>query len=305
MGQIDNAIEGGFVVGNNSNASGITFTSNYETVVCKAEGSSLVLTGDQCRIYNDMPLPTNSYGKSETDNNIYNYRSDWTEEGKFLPTSNNKLITTGYKSEIFSGINYEDPRIASRFYVLGDESELVTATEYFNVDAPPVGSNEHTYEFSIYAVIDGVGSKVTKQEGEHKSTASRIVSVGEENEIDNPGKDSVLAIFGDGSTVINDEINTAKYIFSGSKQGTVKSFTEEMNTPILIANKAKSIEVSGEALILATESPERFTVGKNSVVAVGWKDGIRQRVAVFYEGQDIDAGKFYRVDENGKAVEVK
>lgn len=300
MGAILGPLEGGYAVTGNSNANATVFTSHSETSVCKAEGSVIIHTGMCSKIYNDVPLQTNMNGEV-----AYNYATDWDEDGRFTPAGENTLITTGFDNRIITGIcNQYD---SARFLVIGDESSLEMTSEYCFLDENPVGTSDHEYKFPIHAVIDGYKSSAVNAYNDERviPTGSVLVSLGKENELQNPGVDSVLASFGDNSRIESDDDKTVEYIFSGGEGSVIDSLNEESLTTLFIAKKAKSVEVSGEVVLMSKQSPEYFSVGKGSVVAIGWHDGSRNRISVFYEDKDIQAGKKYRVDENGQAVEVK
>ncbi|WP_195433099.1 hypothetical protein [Morganella morganii] len=297
MSALASQIEGAYVVGGCGQSRGIMLASDAETSVCKANNTTLVHTGYNSLIYNDFPLTTASYSGQLSD-----YGPDWDTDGKFLPANSNVLITTGTGGSIITGVNDSD--LPTRFFSLGDKSIMQLSDTYSFLDQNPAGTSDHIYRFPVKAVIDGYCSVMESGYGGDSRVIpsnSVLISLGEKNELNNAGVDSIVASFGDNSAIRCNSYATSEYIFAGGKNTVVKA--DEDDSVVFVAQKARSIDISGEAVLMAKETPEYFCVGENSAIAIGWHDGIRERIAVFYEGENgVKAGVKYTMDSNGQLI---
>lgn len=65
------------------------------------------------------------------------------------------------------------------------------------------------------------------------------------------------------------------------------------------------ITVGEKTVGYCAEQPEYIEFLKGGAVAIGWNDGIRQRISVFYEGENgIEAGVKYSMNAQGLPVKI-
>ncbi|MCT6515867.1 hypothetical protein GY03_01005 [Proteus vulgaris] len=308
MGQLG-VVEGGVVIGGEYSGGAFSFEQNNLSVCAKTSEVSYLHSGDYALLMSDFPL--NGY-QSWPDHPM-DFNNDYPNE-PFNAMGGNTFITTGKGADIRSFVSDDE-----RFFGLGDENtvDIGLGTEIILFDESK-GRKDSTaeYEFGVTAVIDGARSQIRNNlidDSRVKVKDSILVSLGEENGIQTVGKNCGLVSLGERSNIqLNDSYRkefpeSVKYLFSAGMNSHIYGYEQEQSLPsipIFVAQKAGEINTNSEVTLFAEQSPESFRVGKNSVVAIGWHDGFRQRIAVFYEGEDIEADKYYRVNENGQAVEV-
>ncbi|WP_323115952.1 YdhT family protein [Klebsiella variicola] len=307
MGQLG-VVEGGIVIGGEHGGGAFSFEEAGLSVCGKSSYVSYLHSGERALLISDFPL--NGY-QSWPDYPM-DFNNDYPNEA-FNSVGYNTFITTGEGSEIRSFVSEGD-----RFFGLGESNHVRVGLGTFVLFDESKGRKDSTaeYEFGVTAVIDGNRSRISNELIDDKRVKvkdSILVSLGEQNSIQTVGENCGLVSLGMGSDItLNDSYRkesseSVKYLFSAGMNSDISGYEQEQilpSMPIFVAQKARKVDTNSEVALFAEQSPESFRVGKNSVVAIGWHDGSRQRISVFYEGEDIQAGKCYRINDTGQAVEV-
>lgn len=232
--------------------------------------SPLIVTGERSRIFVDTPM--NSPGERL----IGGFSDGWDSNGEtYYPLENITVVGVGDKTTI-------QATAKSTTATFGYDSNIIIGYDSFLLDEesefidPRNLPNTECFGLSV-----GPNSNIKV---EPTVADSVLISHGENSSIDDEGMNNICIGTGDDADI---------YLSNKKSKSTV------------FATKGTShINSECETILFAKTSPRDFRVGKNSVVAIAWNDGTRERISVFYEGEgDLEVDVSYRF-ENGSLIKL-
>lgn len=236
--------------------------------VINKSSSTLISTGDQSRIWSDMPMGSEGRRWEGLTGD------EFSDLGAYSPNANITMISTGDGTKMCGGLNSITASFGSESNVSIDYVNLLLGNDEFVDD-------DNGFNKNCLGLTTGKGSTI--QTGKEVAE-SVLISSGENSSIDDGGANNICISTGD-----NVDISTTN---------------KEAKSTIFVTKESAEIASNNEALIFAKTSPKRFKVGKNSAVAIAWNDGSRERISVFYEGEGgLEADVSYRF-ENGNLIKL-
>ncbi|AWF50427.1 TPA: hypothetical protein RQP16_001459 [Klebsiella michiganensis] len=276
MAQIPALLESGIVIGGDLEENQwVVIPYDEMNVSVKCNFPKVVHTGYKGLVYGDV-LPTYWEAVAYPDE-------------PFMPVeAPGEFVTTGKESKIWAGNG-------SSTVAMGEQSRIIIGIEY-----SPEDEEEHTINgCKAFALGDSSSASFKNPPG----SDNLLITAGIDSYIDlGEATKSVGMVAGDNSTLYARDANDNVAIATGYHCDVN---AENTNNTVIITGENSSAAVGEHGIIFASRILESFTIGKGGVASVVWHDGERNRIKVIYEGEEgIEAGRYYKVDENGQVIEI-
>lgn len=282
----------------------ITLEGNYDEEVIiydsemwvessKAEYSSLISFGYDIRI--------NTECLSGCDIKLIN-KKVVTYGNNSLTFVGENTTVCGFGNDSYVGLNNSFDKVVSnsRVFFSGDYSSIYTYYPVIDSIFINTGENTGIYSTGPKGTRNNIGiSTASNSDVSMGFEKSYAITLGDESRNSIYGENNISFNAGDNSFVSARENNI---IFNS---GDDCSIYVDSNNVILNSGENSKINAGKNTILFLLKNPEYFSVDSNSMIAIVWNDGTRDRIMVLYAGEGgIESGKFYKVAQNGQVVEV-